>query len=277
MRPFWRGRLVGAAVALCVVYVALCGYLIMNERTFLYRPKPQHVTPAELNLSGIEEVRLKTSDGLTILAWVARPQPGAPTIAYFHGNGGSFQRLYGRIQKLKSFGYGVAMLGYRGYSGSEGSPTEEGLYADARTLMAWLNGQGLADADLVVYGQSLGTGVATKIASERRVAAVVLEAPYTSTADVAASVFWMFPVHWTMRDQFRSIDRIAAIQAPLLIVHGARDQVIPVTQGRDLLAAANEPKQGFFPPLADHLDSHLHGSYPVIRAFLARYAKGPTP
>lgn len=271
---FWMSIILLMAVA---VYASLFGYLVWNERAILYWPKPQRITPQDLGLSSIEEVRLSTADGLTLLAWVARPAPGAPMIVYFHGNGGSFKRLHGRILKLNSFGYGVAMLGYRGFSGSEGTPTEEGLYADGRALMDWLNGQGYRDIGLVLYGQSLGSGVATKIASERRVAAVVLEAPYTSTADVAASQLWMFPVQWTMRDQFRSIDRIADIQAPLLIVHGEKDSLIPVGQGRALLAAARPPKEGFFAADADHLDVHLHGSYPVIRAFLAKYAAGPAP
>lgn len=273
--PFRMTVLTIAAAA--ATYAAFFGYLVWNERAFLYRPDPHHVTPQQLGLNGIEEVRLKTADGLTVLAWVAQPRTGAPMIAYFHGNGGSFKKLHGRIEKLNSFGYGVAMLAYRGYSGSDGAPSEEGLYADARTLMDWLNAQGYADRDVVLYGQSLGSGVATKVASERQVAAVVLEAPYTSTADVAATQLWMFPVGWTMRDQFRSIGRIASIKAPLLIVHGQKDRLIPVSQGQALLAAAPDPKQGFFPPGADHLDSHLHGSYPVIRTFLAKYANGPTP
>jgi uncharacterized protein len=272
-----RRVLMTVLVLAAALYASLFVYLVWNERALLYRPDPEHVTPLQVGLNGVEEVRLTTPDGLTILAWVAQPRDGAPMIAYFHGNGGSFKKLHGRIAKLNSFGYGVAMLAYRGYSGSEGAPGEDGLYTDARTLLNWLNARGYADRDLVLYGQSLGSGVATKIAAERRVAAVVLEAPYTSTADVAAAQLWMFPVQWTMRDQFRSIDRIATIQAPLLIVHGEKDRLIPVRQGRALLAAAPEPKQGFFPPDADHLDSHLHGSYPVIRAFLATYAKGPTP
>lgn len=274
-------RLRSWALALCLAALAAYGSLLIyfawNERTILYRPDPRHVSPADLVLNGIEEVSLKTVDGVTVLAWVARPTPGAPMIAYFHGNGGSFQKLYGRILKLNSFGYGVAMLAYRGYSGSEGAPSEDGLYQDAHALMNWLNGRGYADRTLILYGQSLGSGVATKIASERRVAAVVLEAPYTSTADVAAVQLPYLPVRWIMRDQFRSIDRIAAVKAPLLVVHGMQDRLIPVAQGQALLAAASEPKQGFFPPDADHLDAHLHGSYPVIRAFLARYAKGPAP
>jgi uncharacterized protein len=277
MSRVWRNRILGAASVAAIVYASFAAYFSINERAILYRPNPQYVTPQGLGLTNIEEVKLKTSDGLTILAWVARPRGDAPMIVYFHGNGGSFQRLYGRIQKLNSFGYGVAMLGYRGYSGSDGAPTEDGLYTDGRALMDWLNAQGYADRDLAIYGQSLGSGVATKMAAERRVAAVVLEAPYTSIPDVAAKFLPYFPLDLLVRDQFRSIDRIAAIGAPLLIVHGGRDSVVPQDMGRALLAAAREPKQGYFPPDADHLDAHLHGSYPVIRNFLARYARGPAP
>jgi hypothetical protein len=277
MMSRWRIWFGSACAAAAAVYLSVLVYFVWNERTILYRPNPLHVTPQYVGLDRVEEVRLKTSDGLTILAWVARPQAGAPMIAYFHGNGGSFQRLHTRITKLNSFGYGVAMLAYRGYSGSEGTPTEEGLYTDARTLMDWLNAQGYVNRDLVLYGQSLGTGVATKMAAERRVAAMVLEAPYTTVADVGAAQLPFLPVHWMMRDQFRSIDRIAQNQAPLLILHGEKDRLIPVSQARVLLAAANAPKQGFFAPRADHLDVHLHGSYPVLRAFLAKYARGPAP
>ena len=168
---------------------------------------------------------------------------------------------------------GVFLLAYRGYSGSDGSPSEEGLYTDARTALDWLNAHGVADRQIVLYGESLGTGIATKMAAEREMALVVLESPYTSTAEVAALRFPFAPVDWFMKDRYESIAQIALVTEPLLIMHGDADQVIPQEFGRRLFDAANEPKEGFWPRGAGHNSIFDLGGFLTARDFIERRFK----
>jgi len=206
-----------------------------------------------------------------IIAWHSPAPPGAPTLVFFHGNGGGIAMRHWRIRRGQKSGYGVFVVEYRGFSGLAGTPSEEGLYADARAALDWLGAHGVPSTSTILYGESLGSGIAVKMATERSVAGVILEAPYTSTVDVAALNYWMFPVRWLMWDRFDSLARIKDIQAPLLVMHGAADTTIPQSQGRALLDAALEPKLGYFPDDAHHLDLILHGGYEQIDEFIAKF------
>jgi fermentation-respiration switch protein FrsA (DUF1100 family) len=188
----------------------------------------------------------------------------------FHGNAGSLRRERFRVRQFADAGMGVLLLSYRGYSGNAGSPTEEGLYADARAALDWLEQRGVAAASIVLYGISLGSGVATKMAAEREVGAVVLEAPYTSTVDVAAFRFPIVPVTWLMEDRFESLARIKAITEPVLVMHGDRDSVIPQRFGRRLFDAANMPKEGFWPMGLGHDDIFDNGGFDAALGFIRR-------
>jgi fermentation-respiration switch protein FrsA (DUF1100 family) len=191
-------------------------------------------------------------------------------VLLFHGNRGSLRSQRYRLEYFKEAGMGVLMLAYRGYAGSDGSPTEEGLYLDARAALDWLNAQGIADNRIALYGQSLGSGVATQMAVERKLAAVVLEAPYTSAADVGAWRFPFLPVHWLMRDRFDSLARIAEVEEPVLVMHGDSDWIIPQRMGRRLFEAANEPKEGFWPQGIGHQDIFDNGGFTTARDFVER-------
>ena len=148
-----------------------------------------------------------------------------PTILYFHGNAGEIGDRPLRFNYYHSRGFGVAYLSYRGYGGSSGSPSEAGLITDATAAYDWLIAKGVEPSRIAVLGESLGSGVAVQLAAKREVGAVALEAPYTSTVDVAANIYWWLPVHALMKDQFKSMDFISAVVAPLLIIHGDQDDL----------------------------------------------------
>jgi fermentation-respiration switch protein FrsA (DUF1100 family) len=188
----------------------------------------------------------------------------------FHGNGGSLRGERYRLKRFKDAQMGVLLLAYRGYSGNAGSPSEQGLYADARAALDWLEASGVETKSIVLYGISLGSGVATMMAAERDFAALVLESPYTSTVDVAAWRFPVVPVSWLMEDRFESLARIGSITEPLLVMHGDRDVVIPQRFGRQLFAAANQPKQGFWPHGLGHNDIFDNGGFDTALAFIER-------
>ncbi len=248
--------IIGIVLAYAGIVLAACGL----QRSLMYFPGGALPDPPE----GFIVRQVRTADGLQLTGWYAPPAaPGRAVIVYFQGNGGN---IAGRLFKVEAFveaGYGVLLAGYRGYGGNPGSPTEEGLYADAR---AWLDS--LEGAPAVLLGESLGTGVAVRMASERPVAAVILEAPYSSAVDVGAAAYWFLPVRAVMRDRFPSIDVIAKIGAPLLVIHGERDRVIPIRFGRRLFAAAREPKQMKVYPTAGHNDLPRFGLIEDELAFL---------
>ncbi len=248
-------RVAQAAGIVALLYVGLAAALFVVQRQMLYIPFGAIEEPRVAGVPEMAAVRPRTSDGLDIVGWHAPPrEAGAPTVVLFHGNGGHLGMRAWMARALLDAGMGVMLAGYRGYEGNAGSPSEDGLYADARAALDWLAERGVAGGDLVLYGESLGTGVAVKMASERPVAAMILQSPYTSIADVAATMFWFLPVHWLVRDRFDSLSRIAALRVPLLVVHGERDDLIPVALGRALFAAAREPKRALWIPEGGHND-----------------------
>jgi pimeloyl-ACP methyl ester carboxylesterase len=172
-----------------------------------------------------------------------------------------------KIEAIAASGYGVFMLNYRRYGGSGGWPTEANNVADANAAFDYLRALGVPARDIVAYGESLGTAVATWLALQRPVRALVLEAPFTSVVDVGLQVWWFLPLRLIMTDQYRTIDRIGSVRVPLLILHGARDSLIPVSQARQIYAAANEPKSLAILRSGGHNDLFDHGAWEKVTAF----------
>jgi uncharacterized protein len=261
-------------VGLLVIYIALTGLLFVMQRKLQYFPDPRLVEPEEVGLDGFASIRLDTPDGERLVAWHAKPAGSHPTIVYFQGNALGLAARAERFALFRQAGYGVLALGYRGYSGSTGSPSERGLISDAATAVGYLRANGIPPERLVYYGESLGTGLAVQLAAREitRPAAVILEAPYTSAADVARLHYWYVPVGLLMRDQFRSIEHIGAVKAPLFVLHGDADAVVPVAHGRRIFAAAGEPKEMMEVPGGSHgqpLDPEIWGR---MTDFLRRHA-----
>lgn len=211
------------------------------QRQIQYQPGHDNPAPARLGLKGVESVTLTTPDGVHLVLWYAPPAPGRPTVLFFQGNAGDLTQRAPRLAYYQGRGLGAAFLSYRGFGGSTGRITERGLITDARTAYDWLVKRS-PPGRIVLVGESLGTGVAVQLAAEVPVAAVALEAPYSSTLDVARGRFPWLPVDLLMLDRFLSIDHVADLRAPLLIQHGTGDDVVPFALGEKLFAAAAEPK-----------------------------------
>jgi pimeloyl-ACP methyl ester carboxylesterase len=237
------GALRWIALAAILVYAVILLVVYLKQRDLQYFPSHEGLTPEAAGLSNVEIVQLATSDGETLVNWYAPAQAGKPTVLFFHGNGGEISSRSERFAALQAQGFGVFFLSYRGYGASTGSPSEQGFLTDARTAYEWLNGKGIAPEQIVLIGESLGSGVAVQIAAERKVAALALEAPFTSAADVAGGIYWYLPVSVLMKDQFRSADFIGKVNVPLLIIYGDADTIVPPEQSRRLHEMANEPKE----------------------------------
>jgi uncharacterized protein len=263
--------LLGFAV---VAYAALVGGLYLFQRQLLYLPDRTRPELVGLEQLGVREVTLSTEDGLSLLSWYLPPRPGRPVIAYFHGNGGHVGYRAQRLLRFAREGYGVLMPEYRGYGGNPGAPSETGFYADGRAALAFLDHEAIAATRLVLYGESLGSGVAVELAVRHEIAGLILEAPFTSVAEVAQCHFPFVPTARLVTDRFDSLSRIGRVRAPILVLHGEGDRVVPVRFGRALLDAAPEPKEGWFAPEAGHEDLARFGGLDVVVAFIERRLGG---
>lgn len=258
----------GIGIVLFAGLVMVCAPIV--ERALMYHPSTARVEPASVGLDGVEEVAIDTGDGNRVLAWWSPPGPGQPTILYFHGNGGSLVNRAERIRKYRERGRGMFMMTYRGYGGSTGTPSEKANVADAVRAYDVLRARGVAAGDIIVYGESIGTGVATQLAAARPVAGLVLDAPYTSMPDIATRLYPYLPARTLLRDRYETVRHLKNVHVPLLVVHGEADAVIPVEMGRAVHAAANEPKEIATFPGAGHSDHGLYGSFDAIQAWIER-------
>lgn len=253
-------------------YLAILLTMALRQRSMMYLPERCAVDPQRMGLSSCEVFSLQSSDGITLTGWHIRPREGFPTLLYYHGNAG---HLGYRAEKLRVFsenGFGILAVHYRGYGDSEGSPTERGIIADAKALYRYATETLRIDpAHIILYGESLGSGVAVRVASEHVIGGLVLEAPYTSVADRAAEIYRYLPARHVLRDKFHSLSRLALVKAPILILHGERDAVIPVAHGKRMLAAANEPKQAVFYPETGHTDFDFARVAHELLAFAGRH------
>jgi fermentation-respiration switch protein FrsA (DUF1100 family) len=239
---------------LLIAYVLLIVLMYAMQRILLFHPDKQTEAPQAYGLTDFDETFITTADGFKLQIWYRAANAGFPTIAYFHGNAHNISGRAGIYAALASKGFGVAALSYRGYGKSEGSPSEQGLYADAHAVMSFLKEKNITPDRAALYGESLGTGVAVQMATEYPVSMLILQAPYISVEDRASELYSFVPVKLMIKDKFRSIDKIKNVKAPLVIFHGERDNVIPVKHGRTIFEAASEPKQAFFLPNTNHND-----------------------
>jgi fermentation-respiration switch protein FrsA (DUF1100 family) len=271
-RPAWVSHAIIALMAVVVVF--LCAYLgfaamlYVTQRSMMYFPETMHTTPAQAGLPSAEEVTLTAADGVKSIAWHVPPRGDRPVILYFHGNGGALRHRVDRFSRLLADGIGLVALEYRGYGGSTGSPTEAGLIADGEAAYAFAAAR-YPVKELVLWGESLGSGIAVPLAANKPVGRVILEAPFTSAAAVAGARYWYLPVRLLMKDQFRSDEHIGKVTAPVLILHGARDRVVPFAMGERLFEATKAPKHIVRFLDGDHEDLDAHGALHAVGRFLA--------
>jgi len=259
------------AAGLLAAYVLLAGCMFVFQRRLIYPRAGGPPSTANESLPGIDPVTVPAHDGLRLQHWYRPPGPGTGAVVVaFHGNAGTAADRADKLRPLAAAGFGLLLVEYRGYAGNPGAPDEDSLIADGVAAVDWALNQGIASERIVIYGESLGTGVAVAVATRRRVGAVVLEAPFTSLAAVAQRHYWYLPVYPLLRDRFDSRRRIKDIGAPLLVLHGVRDPVVPLALGRRLFAAAKLPKEMVELPEGHHVDLLSHGGDAATLAFLGK-------
>jgi fermentation-respiration switch protein FrsA (DUF1100 family) len=255
-------------IVVAVGYLGGLAVLYFKQRSMLFPiPDVARTTPQAAGFGDAEEHFLTTEDGEKVIVWHVPAKPGHAVILYFPGNADFLAGRVGRFRNVTSDGTGLVALSYRGYAGSSGEPSEQGLLRDAAAAYAFTSARYSADK-IVAWGFSLGTGVAVALAAEQKIGELILEAPYTSTLDIAATLFRYAPVRLLMRDPFRSDQRIARVAAPLLIMHGTDDPVIAIASGERLFALAHEPKQFVRFPGGGHDNLDDYGAIETARRFI---------
>jgi fermentation-respiration switch protein FrsA (DUF1100 family) len=219
-------------------------FFFKSQRSLLYLRHHSYIPLSKANANpALREFPVTAEDGIALKGWYAPATSKPFTIVFFHGNGDS---LYGAAHVADPYiaaGYGFLVTEYRGYSGLPGEPTEQGLYADGRAYMHGLIAQGVKPENVILFGHSLGTGVATQLTQEFNAAGLMLLAPFLSIQTIARLHFPFFPVSLLALDRYENFSKIGKIRAPLMIANGTRDEVIPPSQGRELYDLAHAPRE----------------------------------
>jgi fermentation-respiration switch protein FrsA (DUF1100 family) len=264
-------RRVGGWIA--VLILAYGGFVLAlgtMQKRLMYFPDPNPFVPADWALKEMQLLPVTSLDGLHLRSWYRPPQAsGKLTIVFFQGNAGHLGYRNYKVRPWLEAGYGVLMVGYRGF-GNPGAPSEDGLYRDARAAIDAVLAAGTPVGAMVFYGESLGTGVATQMATEYHAAALILESPYTSVPDVGADRYPLVPARTLIDDKYNSLLKIKDIHMPLLLMHGEQDRVVPVKFGRELFAAADEPKRAIFVPDAGHNNVYTLDVQQAVLEFIGK-------
>ena len=223
------------------------------QRSLLYHPKENNYFGDPLLVS-IEKVKIKTQDNIELLSWYHDKNINKyKTILFLHGNAGSLENRIHKINHFKNLDINFLLVSWRGFNGNKGKPTEQGLYEDARSAVRWLKSKGILEKNIIIYGESLGTGVATEIAQNKNFAGIILESPFTSMIDAGKTKYPYLPVKFLLKDKYESNKKIKNIKSPILIMHGKVDNIVPFYMGKKMYELANEPKYSYFSEYDDHM------------------------
>lgn len=265
---FKRRGFVLTTTLIILIYLLVTTYMYIFQRDFVFVTRGKLTSPEENGLNNVLVENVEMKDGTQVVVWRAEPtKENAPTILYLHGNSGTISRRSNRFKHIFNSGFGLYVPVYRGYPGSEGSPTETNVISDA--IEHFDRAKEFSDT-VVVLGESLGSGIAVAVGTEREVPAIILEAPYTAIVDVASAQYPLLPVPYMMKDTFLTRERIKFVTEPVLVVHGDADSLIPVRHGRRIYELANEPKEIQIIEGATHGNLWDNGLWDSVTSFLIR-------
>ena len=255
-------------ILIIVTYCLLLTFVFFYQRKLLYHPNfSNHVTGDGL-IHSIEKINIKTEDNIDLKGWFHLKDSKKKTILFFHGNAGTLDNRIYKLNFLGNLDINFLIIAWRGYSGSSGKPTELGLYQDAKSAVNWLNLKGIAEKNIILYGESLGTSVAIEIGQNKNFAGIILEAPFTSMVDTGKKYYPFFPVKLLLKDKYESKNKIKNIKFPILVMHGKKDKIIPFYMGEAIYNLANKPKFKYFSDNDDHMMDFDENLVNEISSFL---------
>ena len=240
-------------VGILVIYASVLVLLFIFQRNLMYHPDENNYFGDKLEVN-IEKVKIKTSDNIDLLGWFHKKDlKRLKTIVYFHGNAGKLENRIHKLNHFKDMDVNFLIIAWRGFSGNEGKPSEEGLYIDGNSAIMWLKNLGLSEEDIIIYGESLGTGIATEIAQNNNFAGLILETPFTSMIEAAKNFYPYIPVSLILKDKYKNNLKIKNVNIPVLVMHGETDQIVPFWMGEKIYEIANQPKYSYFTKYDDHM------------------------
>ena len=249
-------------------YAFLLVFLYFYQRNLMYHPSENNYSNDEL-LVNIEKVKITTSDGLDLLGWYHEKDiKKNKTILFFHGNAGSLENRIHKLNHFQDMNVNFLIIAWRGFSGNQGKPSESGLYEDGESSIKWLVRKGIDEKNIVIYGESLGTGVATHLSQNKKFAGIILETPFTSMIDAAKKFYPYIPVSFLLKDKFENKNKVKNIKSPILIMHGEKDQIVPFEMGRKIFEMANEPKYSYFTKYDNHMMEYDQKLIKALNTFL---------
>ena len=238
------------------------------QRNLLYHPSENNYSGDKLDVS-IIKVKITTQDDIELLSWYHNKDADKyKTILFLHGNAGSLENRIHKINHFKDMNVNFLLVAWRGFSGNKGKPTEKGLYEDARSAVTWLKSRGVKENNIIIYGESLGTGVATEIAQNKNFAGIILESPFTSMIDAGKDKYPYLPVRLLLKDKYESDKKIKNINRPILIMHGKVDNIVPFYMGKRIYELANEPKYSYFSEYDDHMMEYNEKLLKALKDFI---------
>ena len=251
-----------------IIYLIITFILYKSQRNLLYHPSENNYSGDKLIVS-IDKVKIKTDDNIELLAWYHdKDIDNYKTILFLHGNAGSLENRIHKINHFKEMEINFLIISWRGFSGNDGKPTEEGLYKDARSAVKWLLNKGVKKENIVIYGESLGTGVATEISQNENFAGIILESPFTSMVAAGKSKYPIFPIGLLLKDKYESDKKIKNIKSPVLVMHGEADTIVPFWMGKKIYELANNPKYYYFPEYDDHMMEYNDKLLNTLKSFI---------
>jgi uncharacterized protein len=254
-----------------LIYLIAAASVYIFYRGFIYFPSRTYLSPSWAHAhKDFVELAVTTEDGLNLKGWYAPAKGKLLTLVYFHGNGDNLRTAAKTADPYLNAGYGFLLAEYRGYSGLPGLPTEKGLYADARAFLKDLIASGVPETNVVLFGHSLGTGVATQMATEFHVAGLILLAPFLSLTKIAQAWLPIFPAKLLIKDRFENFKKIPKINVPLLVAEGEKDMIVPPADSQKLFDLANEPKEFHLFPTGQHNNLLKLGFVPISLSWLER-------
>ncbi len=251
---------------LIYLFILISTYLF--QRNLLYHPGENNYFGDQLLVS-VEKVKIKTKDNIELLSWYhTKNNNDYKTILFLHGNAGTLENRIHKINHFRDMNINFLLVAWRGFSGNKGKPTEENLYEDARSAVKWLESKGIKENNIIIYGESLGTGIATEIAQNKNFAGVILESPFTSMIEAAKNKYPYLPVKFLLKDKYESNKKIKNIQSPILIMHGKVDNIVPFYMGKKMYELANSPKYSYFSEYDDHMMEYNEKLLNALKKFI---------
>ena len=256
-----------AAAIIISCYLFVVAFVFFNQRNLLYHPFENNYNKDSANFS-YEEIFIPTSNENNLKAWFHKKDlKQKKTLVFFHGNAGDLRNRIYKLNLIKDFDINFLIVAYRGFSGNEGKPSETGLYDDARSTLDWLKKQGVREDNIILYGESLGTGVSVEVAQNKKFAGIILESPFTSMVDAGKFYYFYLPVSLLLKDRYETVKKLKNIKIPILVMHGKKDKIVPFHMGQKVFEKANQPKFSYFPEEDDHMMDYNENLLKALNKF----------